>query len=54
MVKNPPANAGSIGSIPGLGISAGEGHDDPLKYTCLGNPTDRRAWRATDHGVTKS
>ena len=38
MVKNPPANAGDIrdeGSIPGLGRSPGEGHDNPLPYSFL-------------------
>ena len=38
MVKNPPANAGDIGSIPGLGRSPGEGNGNPLRYFCLGNP----------------
>ena len=37
MVKNPPANAGDIGSIPGLGRS-GEGNGNPLWHSCLGNP----------------
>ena len=57
MVKNPPANAGDIrdvGSIPGSGRSPGEGHGNPLQYSCLGNPMDRGASRATVHGVTKS
>ena len=53
MVKNPPANAEDMGSIPGLGRSPGEGNGNPLQYSCLGNPMDRRAWRATVHGVTK-
>ena len=41
VVKNPPANTGDIGdagSIPGSGRSAGGGHGDPLKYSCLKNP----------------
>ena len=42
------------GSIPGLGRSPGGGHGNPLQYTCLENPMDREAWRATVHGVTKS
>ena len=57
VVKNPPVNAGDIrdvGSIPGLGRSPGGGNSNPLQYTCLGNPTDRGAWRATVHGVAKS
>ena len=57
VVKNPPANAGDVrdlGSIPGLGRSPGEGHGHPLQYSCLENPMDRGAWRATAHGATKS
>ena len=53
MVKNLPANAGDVALIPGLGGSPGEGNGNPLQYSCLGNPMDRRAWRATDHRVTK-
>ena len=41
-VKNLPANAGDLGSIPGLGRSLGEGHDKPLQY-CLENSMDRAA-----------
>ena len=48
-----PANAGDTGSIPGWGISPGEGNGRPLKYSRLGNPMDRGAWRATVHGVAK-
>ena len=43
VVKNPPANAGDVGSIPGLGRSAGEGNGSPLQYSCLGNPMNRGA-----------
>ena len=53
-VKNLPANAGNLGSIPGLGRSSGEGNGNPLKYFCLGNPMDREAWQATVHGVSNS
>ena len=56
-VKNPPANAGDerdASWVPGLGRSSGRGHDNPLEYSCLENPIDRGAWRATVHGVTKS
>ena len=53
-VKNPPANAGEMGLIPGSGRSPGEGNGNPLQYSCLENPTDRGAQRATVHGVTKS
>ena len=52
-VKNPPATAGDTGSIPGLGRSSGEGNGNPLQYSCLENPTDREAWQAAVHRVTK-
>ena len=52
--KEPACNAGDLGSIPGSGISLGEGNGNPLQYSCLENPLDRRAWWATVHGVTKS
>ena len=45
-------NAGDLG-IPGLGRSPGEGNGNPLQYSCLENPMDRGAWRATVHGVAK-
>ena len=57
MVKNSPANAGDIsyaGLIPGSGRSPGEGNGNPLQYSCLENPMDRGAWRATVHWVSKS
>ena len=57
VVKNLPANAGDkrdVGSISGLGRSPGEGHGNPLQYSCLENPMDREAWWATDHRVAKS
>jgi len=53
VVKNLPVNAGDVDSIPGSGRSPGEGNDNPLQYSCLGNPMDRGAWQATVHGVTK-
>ena len=46
VVKNPLANAGDIrdaGSIPGSGRSPGGEHGNPLQYSCLENPMDRRA-----------
>ena len=49
VVKNPPANSGTIrdeGSIPGSERSPGEGHGNPLQYSCLENSMDRRAWQA--------
>ena len=57
MVKNLPASAGDMRdlcSIPGSGRSPGGGHGDPLQYSCLKNPVDRGAWRATVHVVAKS
>ena len=54
MVKNPPANAGDAGSIPGSGRSPGGGNGNPLQYSCLENPRDRGAWQATVHGIAKS
>ena len=51
VVKNPPANTGDSGSVPGSGKSPGERHVNPLQYSCLENPIDRRAWWATVHGV---
>ena len=56
-VKNPPANGGDIrdaGSIPGSRRSPGGGHGNPFQYSCLENPMDRGAWRATVHRGTKS
>ena len=49
MVKNLPANAGDVNSITGSGRSHGERNGNPLQYSCLGNPVDRGAWRATVH-----
>ena len=43
VVKNSPANAGDVNSIPGLGRSPGEGDGNPLQYSCLENPMDRGA-----------
>ena len=54
VVKNLPANAGDAGSISGLERSPGGGNDNPLQYSCLGNPMDRGAFGATVHGVVKS
>ena len=44
VVKNPPANAGDAGSIPGSGRYPGERIANPLQYSCLGDPMDRGAW----------
>ena len=54
MLKNLPSSAGSMGLIPGLGRSPGEGNSYPLCYVCLENSMDRGAWWAMIHGVTKS
>jgi len=57
MIKNPPANAEDVrnaGLISGSGRSPGEEHGNPLQYSCLENPMDRRAWQATVQGAAKS
>ena len=63
MVKNQADNEGDIrdisdirevGSIPGSGRAPGEENGNPLQYSCLENPMDRAALRATLHGVAKS
>jgi len=58
VVKNKPANAGDAagdsGSIPRSRRSPGVGNGNPLQCSCLENPMDRGAWRATIHGVKKS
>ena len=57
VLKNKLAKAGNIrdaGSISGWGRSSGGRHGNPLQYSCLENPMDRRAWKATVHRVTKS
>ena len=52
--KESVCNAGDPGSIPGSGRSPGGGHGNPLQSSCLQNPMDRGAWRATVHGVAES
>ena len=52
--RGPARNAGDPGSIPGLGRSPGERHDNPLQYSDLENCMDRGAQQATVHGVAKS
>ena len=54
VAKNPPDNAGDTGLIPGSGRSPGVGNENPLQHSCLENPMDRGAWRATVHGDAKS
>ena len=56
-VKTTHTNAKDIrdsGLIPGLGRFPQGGRGNPLQYSCLENPMDRGAWRATVHGVVKS
>ena len=53
VVKNPPANAGDAGLIPGSGRSPGERNGNPLWYSCLETSMDRGAWWASVHGVAK-
>ena len=52
--KKLPANAGDVGSIPGLGRPPGEGNGNPLQYSCLENPMDRETCQATVPGVAKN
>ena len=56
VIKNPSTDAGDtedVGLIPGWERPLGEGNGYPLQYSCLENPMDRGAWRATVQGVTK-
>ena len=47
-------NEGDPDSIPGWGRSPGVGNSNPLQYSCLGNPMDRRVWQAIVQEVAKS
>ena len=56
MVKNLSANvrdAGDEGLIPRWAGSSRIGNGNPLQYSCLGDPMDGAAWRATVHEITK-
>ena len=53
-VKTSACNAGDLGLKPGSGRSPGEGHGNPLQYSCLENAMDRGAWRATVNGIAES
>ena len=53
VVKSLPTNAGDVVLILGLGRSPGEGHGNPLQYSCLGKPLDRGAWQAILHGAAR-
>ena len=44
--KESACNAGNPGMIPEAGRSPGEGNGYPVQYSCLGNSTNREAWRA--------
>ena len=52
VVKNLPATAGNMGSVPGSGRSPEGGNGNPLQYSCLGNSMESRAWQVP--GVAKS
>ena len=60
MVKNPPANVGDLGSIPGSGRSPGEGNGNPLQYSCLANPHGQRSlvgyspWGSKESDMTEA
>ena len=51
--KESPTVQETQGSIPGAGRSPGARNGSPLQYSCLGNPMDRGAWRATVLGVAE-
>ena len=51
--KESACNARDLSLIPGSGRSPGEGNGNPLWYSCLENPMDRGAWRATVYGVAR-
>ena len=56
VIKNPPTNGGDLrdaNAIPGSGRSPGGGHGNPLQYSCLENPMDGGAWRATVHRIAE-
>ena len=53
VVKNLPLNTRDAGLIPGLGRSPGEENGNPLQYSSLENPMDRRTWQAIVHGIAK-
>ena len=52
--KESACKVGDQGLIPGSGRFHGKGNCNPFQYSCLGNPMDSGAWRATAHGVVKS
>ena len=54
VVKNPPVNAGNVGSIPASERCPGEGMATHSSIPCVRNPMDREAWWTTVHGVRKN
>ena len=54
MEKNLPPTSGDADSVPGSRRSPGKENDNPVQYSCLGNPMDRGAWQATVLGVTEN
>ena len=53
VIKNPPANAGDVDSVPGSGKSPGEGNGNLLQYSCLENSMDRGTQWAIVHGLAQ-
>ena len=53
VIKNPPANAGNMGLIPGSGKSPAERNGNPFQCSCLENHMVRGAWQAIVHRVSK-
>ena len=51
--KESACNVGDMGSIPRSGRSPGEGHGNPLQYSCLENPMDRGAWWVQSMGLQR-
>ena len=54
MIKNLPAMQEIVSLVPGLGRYPVEGNDNPLQYSCMGNPMDREAWHAAVPGAAES
>ena len=57
VIKSPPATEGDVrdmGLIPGSGRFPGRGRGNPVQYSCLENPMDRGAWRATVRSIAES
>ena len=53
LVKNSPANAGDLGSIPGLGRSPVEGKSYPCQYSGLENSMDYSPWGCKELDMTE-